>query len=170
MSEGTEKLQAKVVVSPRFRLLGGAHDLKKFEEIIPGMITTSLAQNRHIILIARKDAQDLLTQTVERIANRDYFEAHEGGAITLTQHIHFNISKEEIAELNQVLENDVSSRLLELGVDLLVYGKVLETKEQGIRLDVYLLDVTTSSLSGAEGIETGPDKLSVDLNAISSRL
>lgn len=158
------------MVSPRFRFLGQASSLKGFEEVIPGMITTGLAQTRHIVLIARKDAQDLLTQTIERIAKRDYFEAHEGGTISLTQHIHLDVSKEELAELNQILEVDVSSRMRELGVDLLVYGKVLETEHKGIRLDMYLLDIASSSLCGAEGIETLPDRLSTDVSVASSRL
>ena len=170
MPDESVNIQAKVVVSPCFRFLGKAHGLAHLVDSIPDMITTGLTQNHHIVVVAREDAQDLLAQKIEYIARRDILVAHDRSKISLTQNINVNVSSADPEELGTILQADVSKQMRDVGADLLVYGKALETKSQGIRLDVYLLDVSTSSLRGAEGVDTSADTLSADVNAVSSRL
>jgi len=170
MREDIEFRQAKIVVSPKFRSLGGTNTLQDLEEGIPGIITSGLGQAAHIIVVARKEAQDILSQTIQRIAERDYLEAHEGGTINVNTEVHVNLSKEEIVELNDLLEENVTSRLLALGVELIVYGKFFETKHDQIRVDVYLLDIEKTHLEGAAYVDTQRHSISKDLRNVVSRI
>src|SRR6266540_4112549 len=111
--------KAKILVSPKFKLLGAASGLADLEERLPVLITTGLAQAaNHIVVVARQEANEILSQTVSRFSNRDFVEAHDGGTIQITQH--YNISDEEAADLNQLLKDKVNTRLRALGVDLIV--------------------------------------------------
>jgi hypothetical protein len=151
MTDGEEKL--KVIITPRFRFLGGG-ETGDLSERLPGIVTTELARSQHLVVVAREDAMQLLSQTIGRIAQRDYIEAHSGGTVNIQQQI--RLSPQEIRELSNLLETDVKSRLMALGVGYLIYGKYFEARTGELRIDLYGLNVPESNGAKASRRSSSP--------------
>lgn len=166
----SDERRVRVLVSPRFRGLSGGVLLGELERVVPGIIITELAKQRFVEVMARPDVEGLLAETMERVAQRDYFEAQDGGSITVTQNVNLALSDEDRSELIGFLQENVTSRLRALGVDLFVYGRMFQLTPDQIRADMYLLDPAAALLQGAEGVLATPVDLARSLEQAASRL
>src|SRR5688572_9747841 len=134
-----ESKKTRVIVSPRFRYLGaGAVD--DLGEQLPGIVTTELVNSGHFVVVARQEAVEALTQTINRVASRDYIEAHPGATINISQTVNTTLGDAELKELS-VVHGEVRSQMIALGVDYLVYGKYYDVNNGELRIEIYGLAV-----------------------------
>lgn len=142
-----------VIISPRFRYIGEGASSDLGEQL-PGIVTTELVNSGHFVVVARQEALEALTQTINRISAGDYIEAHAGGTVIITQNVKTNVGEAELKELS-LLHGEVRSQLMALGVDYVVYGKYYDAPDGELRIDIYGLEVDEATLQGAEPVR-GP--------------
>jgi eukaryotic-like serine/threonine-protein kinase len=164
----TPEGKSTVIVSPRFRYLGqGAAG--ELGERLPSVVTTELVNSGHFVVVARQEAVEALTQTINRVASRDFIEAHSGGTVVINQNIPMDLGDADLKELS-ALHDGVRSRLLALGVDYVVYGKYYDAPDGELRIDLYGLEVGAATLQGAEPVRAAANGIEQAVRAAAGRL